>query len=243
MERSEERILKLYYKEGSAEYIDAVKKLEKSIPLAYVVGEQAFYGEMYKVTPDTLIPRPDTEHVVEHVIKRIPRGGRLLDLCTGSGCIGISSLCHTRDTTALMADISSGAVEVARENAVKNGVSDRCEIICADIKELELPQGSFDIIASNPPYVKSEVVPTLEKECSFEPYIAFDGGADGMEFYKLIIDRFAVCLKKDGCLVFEIGYDQREDIENVCRERGFSCEVFKDYGKNDRVAVCQRVNV
>lgn len=239
MEKSEERILKLYYQAGSNEYIEAVKKLEKNIPLAYIVGEQAFYGEMYKVTPDTLIPRPDTEHVVEHVIKRIPIGGRLLDLCTGSGCIGISSLCHSKDTVALMVDISQGAVGVARENAIKNGVSDRCEVICSDIKELELQRKSFDIIASNPPYVKSKVVPTLEKECSFEPYVAFDGGDDGMDFYKLILDRFAGCLKDGGCFVFEIGYDQRDDIIKVCSDRGFSCEVFKDYGKNDRVAVCR----
>jgi release factor glutamine methyltransferase len=195
---------------------------------------------MYRVTKDTLIPRPDTEHVVEHIIKRIKKGGALLDLCTGSGCIAISTLCHTIDTTAVMVDISKGATEVALENAKTNRVEKRCHVICADIKELTLDGFRFDIISSNPPYVKTDVVPTLEKECSFEPYIAFDGGCDGMDFYKLILERFSVYLKKDGCFIFEIGYDQGEDIVKVCRDYGFCCDVFKDYGKNDRVAVCYR---
>lgn len=241
MEKSEERILKLYYEEGSVEYNNAVKKLEQHIPLAYIVGEQAFYDEMYKVTPEVLIPRPDTEHVVEHIIKRIKPEGTLLDLCTGSGCIGISSLCHSKNTFGVLVDISPDACKIAEENARLNGVADRCRIICGDIKEIDLGDRLFDIIASNPPYVRTDVVPTLEKECSFEPYIAFDGGDDGMDFYRLIIDRFASNLKEGGFFIFEIGYDQREDIINVCSRRGFNCQVFKDYGKNDRVALCTRI--
>ena len=240
LDRSEKRILDLYYKEGSKEYLDAVKKLDEHVPIAYIVGEQAFYGEMYKVTPDTLIPRPDTEHVVEHIIKNLPNGGRLLDLCTGSGCIAISSLCHTKNTTATLVDISEGAVSVAKENLQKNGVENRGTVICADVNQIDLFDQVYDVISSNPPYVKTHVVKTLEKECSFEPYIAFDGGVDGMDFYKLILDRFANNLSPKGCFIFEIGYDQREDIISVCKEKGFFCTVYKDYGKNDRVAVCKK---
>lgn len=239
MTESEKRILKLYFKEESAAYRDAVKNLENNVPIAYIVGEVGFYGEMYYVTSDTLIPRPDTEHVVEHVINNLKMGGKLLDLCTGSGCIGISSLCHTSNTTALMVDISKGAVNVAVSNAKRNGVSDRCRIIEGDINTLIIEE-KFDVISSNPPYVKTDVIKTLEKECSYEPYIAFDGGNDGMDFYRTIIDRFGNNLNNDGCFVFEIGYDQRKDIITLAFNKGYSVTVFKDYGKNDRVAVLKK---
>ena len=139
-----------------------------------------------------------------------------------------------------MVDISEAAVKVADKNAERNGVADRCIVMTADINNLFLDE-KFDIIVSNPPYVKKSVVPTLEKECSFEPYIAFDGGEDGMDFYRTIVNRFSDNLKDDGCFVFEIGFDQRQDITKLAIKNGYAVTVFKDYGKNDRVAILKKL--
>lgn len=233
----EKRLLDEYYKDDPEGRANALARLEKHEPIAYILGETVFYDEYYTVTPDVLIPRPDTERVVEQVLKRLPAGGRLLDLCCGSGCIAISSLCHSKNTTALLVDVSPPALEIARKNAARNGVLERCSFLCADL--FDFPQGCerFDLIASNPPYVCTGVIDTLEAECSYEPRIAFDGGEDGAVFYKRLLALCPPLLKPAGKLVFEIGYDQRDVITKLCREKGFAVDVFKDYGKNDRVAV------
>ncbi|MBE6673123.1 MAG: peptide chain release factor N(5)-glutamine methyltransferase [Ruminococcaceae bacterium] len=238
MESMEERLLRQYFGNNAKRLEDARKRLLQNEPLAYILGETVFFDEYYYVTPDTLIPRPDTERVVEWVLKHLPKDGILLDLCCGSGCIGISALKHSVNTTALSVDISEGALSVAERNAARNGVSDRIRFVRADLtKEPFLADERFDVIVSNPPYVKSAVVDTLEKECSFEPRIAFDGGEDGMFFYRLILARFAEHLKQGGCFVFEIGYDQKMDMSDLAKAQGFDCQIYKDYGKNDRVAV------
>ena len=127
---------------------------------------------------------------------------------------------------------------VARRNAERNGVQDRIRFVKADLtKDRILDDERFDVIVSNPPYVKTAVVDTLEVECSYEPRIAFDGGEDGMIFYRLIVNRFAACLSEGGCFVFEIGYDQANDMRELAESCGFDCQIYKDYGKNDRVAV------
>ena len=196
-----------------------------------------FYDEFYFVTPGVLIPRPDTERVVDHALKFLPEGGRLLDLCCGSGCIAISSLRHSANTSALLVDVSPPALDLARRNAERNGVLPRCGFLCADLRGYPQTDGQFDVIASNPPYVRSAVVDTLEKECSYEPRIAFDGGEDGMDFYRILLEICPPNLKKGGRMIFEIGFDQREAITALCRERNYFLQVFRDDGKNDRVAV------
>lgn len=233
----EERLLSLYFGNDPEKMKEARKRLEEHEPIDYILGETVFYNETYTVTPDVLIPRPDTERVVEQVLKLLPPGGRLLDLCAGSGCIAISTLCHSKDTTALLVDISPAALEIARKNAARNGVLDRCSFLCADLKKRpELP-GGFDVIASNPPYVASAVVDTLEEECHREPREAFDGGGDGGDFYRLFLGYCPPLLAPKGKLVFEIGYDQRRLIEALCLRRRYAVKIYKDYGKNDRVAV------
>jgi len=239
VETMEERLLREYFGNDENAMADARKRLLNNEPLAYILGETVFFDEYYYVTPDTLIPRPDTERVVEWVLKKLPVGGRLLDLCCGSGCIGISAIKHSQGTASIGVDISKGALAVAQRNAQRNGVDDRVSFVNADLtKDVFLPEGAlFDVIVSNPPYVKSEVVDTLEPECGYEPRIAFDGGADGMIFYRAILARFAAYLKLDGCFIFEIGYDQKEDMLNLADQYGFDCQIYKDYGKNDRVAI------
>ncbi len=215
------------------EYDAARKRYEIGEPLAYILGEWYFYGEVYKVSCDCLIPQPDTEHLVDKLIKLLPANGRFADLCTGSGCIAISSLAHRKDSSAVAVDISDGALRLARENAGINGVSERLELKKADIlKQSALGDDTFDIIVSNPPYIKTDVIKTLDSEVRAEPLIALDGGRDGLDFYRAIIGRYSKNVKKGGYMILEIGYDQAGDIKKLC-----DCEIFKDYGGNDRVAV------
>lgn len=215
---------------------DAVKRVESGEPLAYVLGQWYFYGLTFGLNKDCLIPRPDTEHVVERAIASIKKNGRFADLCTGSGCIAISVLANRKDLRAECVDISENAVSAAKENARLNGVEDRCEIYCADVFDLVLDRESFDCIISNPPYIDSGVVKELEVS-RYEPIKALDGGEDGMDFYRYIVSEMKGALKKDGSFIFEIGYDQKEKIENIAAKHGMSCHVIKDYGGNDRVAV------
>ncbi len=232
----EERLLKEYFSSDPTGLEEARKRISEGEPIDYIVGETFFYDEVYKVTPAVLIPRFDTERVVEKVLKYLPEGGRLLDLCCGSGCIAVSALCHSRNTEAVLVDISAEALSVARENAKLNGVEKRCTFLCADINELSL-KASFDVISSNPPYVARTVVDTLPRECMKEPRIAFDGGKDGGDFYRVLLNLCPPLLEKNGRMVFEIGYDQRPLLENLCQKANFALEIYKDYGKNDRVAV------
>ncbi len=215
----------------------AVKRLNDREPLAYILGEWYFYRQTYKITPDCLIPRPDTEHLVEQLCKELPRNGRFADLCTGSGCIAISTLCERTDCSALAVDISKGAVCIANENAKTNGVSDRIEIVEKDILCGDcLEDRQFDIIVSNPPYIRSDVIDTLEYEVLQEPRAALDGGDDGLLFYRAIIKNYTKNLKDVGAFIFEIGYDQASDLEELCKKDGFyGFSVLKDYSGNDRV--------
>ena len=215
----------------------AYARLEQHEPLAYILGEWYFYDQVYRLNEACLIPRPDTEHLVEAAIKRIPRGGRLLDLCTGSGCVAISILCHRPDLTAVALDISPRALEAARENAALNGVAHRITFLCADMLAdgWQNQLGRFDGITANPPYIRPEVIATLSEEVQHEPYAALFGGEDGLDFYRRIGELQSVLLKPGGTLIMEIGYDQAED---VCRIFAVGREsVIRDYGGNDRVIV------
>jgi release factor glutamine methyltransferase len=218
---------------------EAIERFEGGEPLAYVLGEWYFYGLTFKLNDACLIPRPDTEHIVEKSVETIKKGGVFADLCTGSGCIAISVLANRPDLTCSAYDISEKALEKARENASLNGVSERADFVQADVFELELAEGSLDCIISNPPYIQTYVIDTLET-VQREPRIALDGGADGLDFYRHIIEHFTPALKPDGCFIFEIGYDQGDAIRALASSHSLSCSVFKDYGGNDRCAVLKR---
>ncbi len=214
----------------------AIARVQSGEPLAYVIGEWYFYGLTFKLNRDCLIPRPDTEHVVDKAIELIPKGGSFIDLCTGSGCIAVSVKKHRPDTTAYALDISAGALEAAALNAKENGTE--IELVQADVLAAK-PNAELDCVISNPPYIKTDVLDSLEVSKS-EPVLALDGGADGLVFYRQIIKTYAPALKKDGCFIFEIGYDQGADIRALAEQSGFGCEIYKDYGANDRVAVLKR---
>ena len=220
----------------------ALQKREKHFPLQYIIGQWDFYRQTYIVDENCLIPRSDTEILVEKAIELLPRGAHFLDLCTGSGCIAISTLAEREDTSAVMVDKYPKTLELACKNATLNGVEKRVEAKLFDVllEENSLSGFEFDAILSNPPYIRPEVIEELTLEVKHEPYVALYGGEDGLIFYNKIIKDYSKFLKKDGFMIFEIGFDQANDLKRISGEHGFSCEIFKDYGGNDRVALLRK---
>lgn len=220
----------------------AVSKRITHYPLQYILGFWDFYHESYRVTEDTLIPRQDTEKLVELAVKIMPEGARFIDLCTGSGCVAISTLAARTDCTAVAVDLFAKTLEVARENAEHNGVGERLGFMQADVLEPSFMENlsRFDCILSNPPYIESRVLSSLDPELFFEPDAALDGGDDGLDFYRVIISEYGRFLTDDGMMLLEIGYDQGHAISMLAAENNYYCEIYKDYGGNDRVAYLQK---
>lgn len=218
---------------------DAIARRIEHEPLQYIVGKWDFYRQTYAVDHRCLIPRPDTEHVVEHAIRLLPHGAHFLDLCTGSGCIAISTLAEREDTTAVAVDKFEDTLELAQQNAELNGASPRVRFVCLDVlcEDGEMLGDTFDAVISNPPYIRPEVIETLSPEVKREPYAALYGGEDGTVFYRRIVAEYSQYLKNDGFFLFEIGYDQAQDIRDIAASSGFDCKIFKDYSDNDRVAL------
>ncbi len=217
----------------------ALQKREEHVPLQYIIGRWEFYRQTYIVDENCLIPRSDTEILVEKAIELLPKDAHFLDLCTGSGCIAISTLAEREDTSAIMVDKYPKTLELACKNATLNGVDKRVKAKLFDVllEENTLCGFEFDAILSNPPYIRPEVIEELSEEVKHEPYVALYGGEDGLIFYNKIIKDYSIFLKKDGFMLFEIGYDQADDLKQIAKENGFDCDIFKDYGGNDRVAL------
>ena len=206
-------------------------------PLEYILGKAWFYGICFDVTDGCLIPQADTEIVCEKLISRLKSGARFADICTGSGCIALAALANTKNTVAIGYDISESALSVAKGNAEKLGLAARflaqkADVFAPDFLEQEEP---FDVIVSNPPYIETDVIETLSPEVRHEPHIALDGGKDGLDFYRRLLEVCPRHIKKGGSLLMEIGYDQREALTTLCRAHGFSFEFYRDFGGNDRV--------
>ena len=222
--------------------ISALERREAREPLQYILGKWDFYRQTYKVNENCLIPRSDTEILVERAIELLPKNAHFLDLCTGSGCIAISTLCERPDTSAVMVDKFEKTLDIARENAILNKVSDRVEAMLFDVlcDEDALCGKLFDAILSNPPYIRPEVIEALSPEVKKEPYAALYGGDDGVIFYNKIIRDYSKFLKKDGFMLLEIGYDQGIEVTKIANDNGFTCRIIKDYGSNDRVAFLKK---
>lgn len=221
----------------------AVQRRCDGYPLQYILGEWDFYRETYEVSEDCLIPRADTELLVEKAVALLPSGARFLDLCTGSGCVAISTLCARPDVSAVGVDLFEGTLALAKRNAERNGVADRFTPMQADVLQeppAELKRGSFQAIVSNPPYIRAEVIPTLQKEVQYEPMAALCGGEDGLDFYRSILDKWMCLLAKDGFVLLEIGYDQGEALIGLGRKKGLTASVFADLGGNDRVVLLKK---
>lgn len=208
-------------------------------PLQYIIGRWDFYREEYFVSPACLIPRSDTEIIVDHLVKALPKNARFLDLCTGSGCIAISIAKNRPDTTAMACDISNDALAIAKKNAEHNGVA-TVEFFHGDVTAPCTLNEKFDCIVSNPPYIRSKVVDELEEELMHEPRIALDGGDDGMDFYRAIVENYTHLLKDGGFFAFEMGYDQRDDAAMLAEKHGFAFSELYDYGSNFRAAIFKK---
>ena len=212
-------------------------------PVAYITGLWEFYGLPMKVTNDVLIPRPETELLVD-AVKQVLLGykmdGRVLDLCCGSGCI-TCAVGHELPATKLVAvDLSASALEVCRENVSINRLNSR--VICIQADATASPPlgiGSFDVIVSNPPYVKTGDIAGLDRSVKdYEPIWALDGGEDGLRFYKAIIKYWKSLLRPDGALIFEVGEDQADDVADMLMAGGFaSCQVHRDANGIERVVI------
>lgn len=219
--------------DAQKEYEIAVQKRAEHIPLQYIVGEQEFMGLRFKVNSNVLIPRQDTETLVEQVLKIVKPGMKVLDLCTGSGCVLISVLKNAPELTGMGSDISKTALLVAKENAKLHEVD--AEWVRSDL--FDNITETFDVIMANPPYIPTgEILSLMPEVRDFEPENALDGGADGLDFYRKIAGQVKDYLNLGGYVYMEIGYDQGEAVSELMRNAGFTeVEVIKDLARNDRV--------
>lgn len=213
--------------------MDMVKKRLSGMPLQYILGYTEFMSLKFFVDEHTLIPRADTETLVEEIIKRSPQ--RILDIGTGSGAIGISLGYYLPNSKVTCMDISPGAVAMAEKNAELNSV--KAEFVLSDIMSMDI-EGKYDCIVSNPPYIKSGVIPGLQKEVrEYEPLTALDGGEDGLDFYRRIITAAAQTLEDNGILAFETGHDQAEAVSDLMASDFCRIEIVKDLCGIDRVVI------
>lgn len=221
--------------EQVTEYESILSKRAEHVPLQYITGEQEFMGILFRVNDAVLIPRQDTETLVEEALKVIRPGMKVLDMCTGSGCILISILKNIVDVEGYGYDISKQAINVAKENAKLNHVNATFER--SDL--FEDVSDTFDVIVSNPPYIPTDVISGLMPEVAmYEPMQALDGKEDGLHFYRRIIADASKYLKPDGKLLFEIGHDQGESVPKLMKDAGFKeVRVIKDLAGNDRVVI------
>jgi release factor glutamine methyltransferase len=225
-----------------------IQRRTRGEPVAYITGERAFWTLDLRVNPQVLIPRPETERLVEIALETLKASNRLnprvLDLGTGSGAIVLALAAEMPQGYFLALDCSWGALQTARENQRYNGITAKIDYLAADWYAAISPnRGSFDLIVSNPPYVVASEIDTLQTEVSrFEPRMALDGGLDGLECLRLIIDQAAERLVPDGTLILEIGADQGKAVRELAGIRNAFelIEIHKDYAGLDRVAQMRR---
>lgn len=226
--------------EAEEKYLNWIRQRAEHIPLQQLTGEQGFMGLTFSVNEHVLIPRQDTEILVEEVLKELHDGMRVLDMCTGSGCILLSLLHYSNDCEGLGVDLSAEALEVAGRNVLKVLTPEKAEhahFLQSDL--FEKVEGKFEIIVSNPPYIASAEVEKLMPEVrDHEPRMALDGTEDGLYFYRRIIEEAGKHLVSSGMLFFEIGYDQGQAVSELMRTEGY-CEVqvVQDYAGLDRVVL------
>lgn len=214
-------------------------------PLQYILGETDFYNSKIKLHKKVLIPRPETELLVERVLEKIDfldlESTKILDIGTGSGCIAISLAFELPGSQVLGIDISEDAVSLAKENAILNEVSN-AKFILRNALETPRKTNIFDFIVSNPPYIESSEIPKLMPEVKdFEPILALDGGEDGFDFYREVIPNCRLLLKEKGFVFFEVGYTQAQKLKEILSESGFEkVEIFSDFNGIERIVVAQK---
>ena len=225
-----------------------VKRAAEHEPVAYLVGRCEFYSLPLTITSDCLIPRPETEHLVERAVdflRRRPAPQRMLDVCTGSGCIAAAVAKNVPQVEIVATDISDAALAVAATNIEKLGLTGRVQLLCGDLFDpilSGLDDTRFDLIVSNPPYVSDAEFEALDKNVKdYEPHLALRAGVDGLDVYQRIIEHVGDFLKPDGGLMMEIGFAQGEAIRQLLTDSGLFKEVKieKDFANNDRIAIAK----
>lgn len=247
--------------EIAEQYTGMIAERAKHIPMQYITNEQDFMGLKYYVNQDVLIPRQDTECLVEEAMREIQDGMSVLDLCTGSGCIIISLMRYKNNLRGVATDISERALEVVRRNSLEHGVTEQLRLVQSDLFERAEEirralhfltdagtQGEadrFDFIISNPPYIRSDVIESLDAEVrEHEPRIALDGTADGLYFYRRIAEQAGDFLVSGGRVFFEIGYDQGQAVTDILAANGYSdIKVIQDLAGLDRVVSARLLRV
>ncbi|MBQ7009802.1 MAG: peptide chain release factor N(5)-glutamine methyltransferase [Ruminococcus sp.] len=221
-------------------YIELLFRRMEGEPIQYIIGYTDFYGRDFLCEENVLIPRFDTECLIDAILPQIKEGDSVADICCGTGCIGLT-LALEKDIKVVLADISPYALELTRKNSEKFTLSDKVNIIKHDVFNDEL-QGEYSLIVSNPPYIRSSDMATLSAEVKREPSLALDGGADGLDFYRHMIAKYKSNLKSGGIMAFECGYDQADSISKIFEDNGF-CNIkkFKDYNNIERVVVAEIV--
>lgn len=219
--------------EEEAAYLEAIQRRAEHIPLQHILGEQEFMGLTFAVNEHVLVPRQDTEILVEEALRDLHDGMSILDLCTGSGCILLSLLHYSNDCLGVGTDISEKALEVARGNSQRLNL--KAEFLESDLYEKVV--GKYDMIVSNPPYIPTSVIEGLMSEVKdHDPILALDGGEDGLCFYRNIIRKASDYLYGSGMLIVEIGHDQGAQVQALFEDNGFTnISVIKDYAGLDRV--------
>jgi len=216
-------------------YLNKINDIKNGMPIQYITNKQEFMKLNFYVDKNVLIPQPDTEILVEKAIEICNNHGndiKILDLCTGSGAIGISIAKNIKNAKVYATDIKNTVIDIAKQNAKQNNV-DNIEFIVSDMFE-NIQEKDFDIIVSNPPYIETDVIKTLPTEVRNEPIIALDGGKDGLKFYKIILSEYKKYLKKDGYLLLEIGYNQAKSVGELIN---LNYSIIEDLAGNDRVII------
>ncbi len=243
---------------ASSELEKALRKRRERVPLQYIFGDWEFMGKKFFVSEDCLIPQPDTEILVEKALEILKKlqgvddfavkcrenekcGIEVADLCTGSGCIGLSLMMYGKLKGVDLMDISKGALDMARKNAELHGLSDKCKFILGDVR-YDMPKKKYSMIVSNPPYIPTMDIESLPEEVKKEPRLALDGGIDGLDIIRFLIDDGLNYLCENGVMLIEFGYDQGDIINRLLKEKCDtgsikSYEILHDYGNNPRVAV------
>ena len=224
---------------------ESVKRVLRGEPIAYVLGEWDFFGMTLKVDPNVLIPRDDTCAVTNLAINQalfLDKEPRILDLCTGSGCIGIAVATRVADARVTLADISREALAVAKQNIKEQKLSARISCVCVDaLEEAPAYLGKFDMIISNPPYITTKEMGELDDSVkNYEPHLALHGGEDGLDFYRAIAKNYACALKPGGYLCFEFGMGQGDDVCKILEENGYKVlDRTMDYNNVERAVIAQ----
>ena len=224
-------------------FYSLIKKRSRGNPVAYLINRKCFWNSEFFVTPDTLIPRPDTEIIVQNILEFTKQKSKIniLDIGVGSGCILLSVLKERKNFYGTGIDISKKCLNISKINAFKLKVTDRLKLYESDVDKFNL--GKYDLIVSNPPYIKKNNIKYLEKDVAkFEPKEALDGGLDGLSEIRKVIKKSSELIKKNGQLILEIGFDQKNKVINLLKKESFyiNC-IKKDLANNDRCIVCTKI--